>query len=732
MADGSIRIDVDVLAENAKQTLEELRSKFDQTGGSADKLATDDLDRLDNAIRQANTEAERLTATIARMKAGLQFLDGEERVGEIQSIQQMEAELSKVQRTEQQLSKQSEYNATQQAHMTNETKNTSRAMKNVSKESSNVSKSIGGGVKKLGRYALALFSIRSLYTGISRLARGFLQSNSEAGKQAQAQLQYISSVLQSTIAPVITTILNMVATLMGYLASLLKTFFGIEISTAKTKKNIGSGTDAIKKQNKELKKQVAGFDEVNVLSKDTADNQGGGGGGGTPPVFAPSINTDLFEKSLAKLKELFEPFLTTMKNIDFEPLLDSLRQLGEAFKETLSIIGTSIVNMVNNTLAPFIELMAEEILPRFFLALKDIVLALNPLLEFMLTELVEPLFHWFMLDFVPAGMEIIISTLELLKPLIDIVRQAFERVWNDTWKPLFSWLGDKAVKVLENINDLIGIMTGELEENDDSWVDTLATVMRFVTYALVLTTTIKLIGKALGLVTGALAIISTAWVNFKAILGAVRLTVLLMTTSLAGIVTIVAVLVTALVGLGTNWREIVADMKDIGRDLLGFFTGIVEFLKGVFTLDWKRAWSGLVLAFRSIISGIANIFKLPINIVIDGLNSFIRGINRIQIPNWVPGVGGRGINIGQMPRLARGAIVNSPTIAQVGEQGTEAVIPLENNTQGLQMLADLLDDRMGGGSSQNINLVVDGRTLATVVNKQNNKLDLATNGGYKL
>jgi SLT domain-containing protein len=48
----------------------------------------------------------------------------------------------------------------------------------------------------------------------------------------------------------------------------------------------------------------------------------------------------------------------------------------------------------------------------------------------------------------------------------------------------------------------------------------------------------------------------------------------------------------------------------------------------------------------------------------------------VKLPKWIPGIGGKGINIPEIPNLAAGGIVTSPTIARIGEAGPEAVIPL--------------------------------------------------------
>lgn len=93
--------------------------------------------------------------------------------------------------------------------------------------------------------------------------------------------------------------------------------------------------------------------------------------------------------------------------------------------------------------------------------------------------------------------------------------------------------------------------------------------------------------------------------------------------------------------------------KDI-QSVTGVLSGIISFVKNVFTGNWRGVWKSIKDIFSSYISGLANIFKSPLNAIIDGLNSFIKGANKIKIPEWVPGVGGKGINLPTIPRLRVG------------------------------------------------------------------------------
>ena len=84
------------------------------------------------------------------------------------------------------------------------------------------------------------------------------------------------------------------------------------------------------------------------------------------------------------------------------------------------------------------------------------------------------------------------------------------------------------------------------------------------------------------------------------------------------------------------------------------FMSIIDFIKNVFTGNWRGAWENVKNIFSNIISGIANVFKFPINLIIDGMNAFIKGLNKLKIPDWVPGVGGKGLNIPLLKKLRVG------------------------------------------------------------------------------
>lgn len=100
------------------------------------------------------------------------------------------------------------------------------------------------------------------------------------------------------------------------------------------------------------------------------------------------------------------------------------------------------------------------------------------------------------------------------------------------------------------------------------------------------------------------------------------------------------------------------------------FSGFIDFITGIFTGNWKKAWQGVVDIFGGIFDGIVAVAKIPINNMITLINGFIRGLGKVKVPDWVPGVGGKGINISELPYLAKGGhLINGQAI--VGEAGPE-------------------------------------------------------------
>ena len=149
-------------------------------------------------------------------------------------------------------------------------------------------------------------------------------------------------------------------------------------------------------------------------------------------------------------------------------------------------------------------------------------------------------------------------------------------------------------------------------------------------------------------------------------------------------------------------------VKPIIDALQSVFENLIGFIKNVFSGNWSAAWDNVVGYFKSVWEGMKAIFTAPINWFIDGINLFIGGLNKLKIPDWVPVVGGKGINIPLIPKLATGGFTDGISIA--GEAGMEAVISFDpahrNENIGYWMesgrMLGVLDDASGGSSDSSL------------------------------
>lgn len=111
--------------------------------------------------------------------------------------------------------------------------------------------------------------------------------------------------------------------------------------------------------------------------------------------------------------------------------------------------------------------------------------------------------------------------------------------------------------------------------------------------------------------------------------------------------------------------------------VLSVFDGIIKFVSGVFTGNWKKAWEGVKEIFSGVFSSFAALCKAPINSVIAIINGAISGINKLglKIPDWVPVLGGKdfSINIPKIPQLYKGTNNWMGGLVQVHERGGEII-----------------------------------------------------------
>ena len=90
------------------------------------------------------------------------------------------------------------------------------------------------------------------------------------------------------------------------------------------------------------------------------------------------------------------------------------------------------------------------------------------------------------------------------------------------------------------------------------------------------------------------------------------------------------------------------------NNITNIFRNLIDFVKNVFTGNWRGAWNNVKEIFSNAVSGLASIFKAPLNAIVDAWNGLASSIGSISIPEWVPGVGGNSYSLPRMSRLKIG------------------------------------------------------------------------------
>lgn len=161
------------------------------------------------------------------------------------------------------------------------------------------------------------------------------------------------------------------------------------------------------------------------------------------------------------------------------------------------------------------------------------------------------------------------------------------------------------------------------------------------------------------------------------------------------VVTTVGPVISHVVGtIGDVVGTVIGVIADVIGGILSSLSGLLDFLTGVFTGNWEKAWSGIQQFIRGIWDGIWGIVKGAVNLIIDGLNLLWGAVYSVA-SGIVNGIGGIAEVIGDLfgqdwgfsmpaeppliPKLAAGGLAYGPTLAMIGEgRHREAVLPLSS------------------------------------------------------
>ncbi|WP_196002015.1 hypothetical protein [Clostridium sp. 1001271B_151109_B4] len=484
-----------------------------------------------------------------------------------------------------------------------------------------------------------------------------------------------------------------------------------------------------KKATKDAKGFLAGFDEINKVNQNSSDSDSGSGssgGGSAGGVDIPIFNIEEQEGALTQLTGKVEEFALKVRNA-FISIANFIKKHKEII---ISLVSGLVVGIIGVFIAANWGTIVSTISGIFIPLItwfKNLALAM---------EFSTPLkvFSYGLFGISPVALGVVAAIAAATAAIVYLwqTSDSFRQALIDGWNALISALTPywEAIKrALLLIGDiLITVLTPILLVLRDAWCTVVDNIVK-ITMSLwtnCIAPVVKFLGECLKKIIDGLSEIWEAWKpTIEKIMGVVML---VWDTCLKPFVNwLGSTFIQAFKNIGDYIKPILDSLKTM-------FSGLIDFIVGVLTGNWQKAWQGIVDIFRGIFNGIEAIAKKPINAIIKAINSMIGGLNKIKLPDWVPGFGGMGINIPKIPMLAQGGIVDKATLSIVGEQGSEAVVPLKNNTEWMDTLRGIMTSAFmqamqGGVRSSNesygvgdLILQIDGSIIGKVALNQLKKM----------
>lgn len=730
MADGKVTISTELDNKKLEGDLSRLTRKIETL---EDRLSRQRSERspLVEQSAQLSVNLDKAGATLERMKSGGEFFTSGAIREQEAIVQRLQKEWDTVQSRVEKYDANIRNTAAELDRQKEKAGGIAQQLAKASKSSDKMAKAQERAQKSAHKFSLRLREvIRSalVFTLITQALGKFrewmgkvIRTNQEAAAamaRLKGALLTMVQPLLNIIIPAFVALVNILTRVISVIAQIFAMLSGKTIdSSKKSAAALNKETEALEgvgSAAKEARSQLAGFDEINQLS---GDNSGGGGGSSGPVAPDFDFDADLTDSQLKNILGLVEMIAAGILAWKLgNGFLDSL---GKFAGLLLAINGG--IGLAQAAMDAWTNGVSWENLLEMLARAAELVLGL-----------------WIAFGKVGAGIGLVISGLTMLATGF---HDAFENGWN-LQNTLLSMAGLFATGLG------IALLTG-------SWIPALIGGIAAVLLAFTVAT-----GHGEELLAGVRTMME-GFVDFftgvftgdieKAIGGIGKI--------FDGLGVVVGALIDGLRDtlLGfLDWldektggklhniiefaKKIVAGFFDTPKEAYqGFidgmklaFQGVIQFLTGVFTGDWEMAWEGVKNIFKGAWNGIISLVEGAINLLINGINALINGFNKVlsmgdAVAEKLFGTTVRVPTISDVsiPRLASGAVVppNREFMAVLGDnkKETEIVSPLSTMKQALM---EAMQEVGGGGNNRTIqvNLVVDGKTLARVVVPQINDM----------
>lgn len=376
-------------------------------------------------------------------------------------------------------------------------------------------------------------------------------------------------------------------------------------------------------------------------------------------------------------------------NCIVKPFIDNQDKIKEALTNTLKPIGMvlSVLNTsIRETFEKIFQVYDEKIRPAF----EGIAEGLSALLAVILdtyNQYIAPVLDELAVNFTEVWQEHIQPVIDKAVELFGKLADCISVVWQNVLVPFSNWITTTIVPVLAPVFESLGKTVlrvfGAIADTVGGFIDILGGILDFIT----------------GVFTGDW---DKCWEGFVSVVNGAKDMLAGMSEQIIEIVGAVPRAVSSLIGsmvenADVQWKKIQENFSNSAEAIKNTLEG----LKNIAIYIFRTMWITLKSIINSILGGIEKM----VNGVVKGINGVIRTLNglKFDIPEWIPGMGGKSfrLNIGEMkgvsiPRLAKGGIVRTPTLAMMGENSKkEAVVPLDRNLEWRDAIVDKIIEKMG-------------------------------------
>lgn len=496
-------------------------------------------------------------------------------------------------------------------------KNSFKGLPKLTQNITNNIKGMGTGVKNgLGhilKYAMALFSLRSIYSVLSSCAQSWLSSQNAGAKQLSANINYMKYAMGSAFAPVIQYVTGLVYQLMKAIQSVVYALFRVNIFAKASASSYASMAGSAKKAKNETKQLAGVHDEINNVQSN--DNSDSGSGGASPSFDLSGIDTQM-----SPLAQKFYDF--------FKPLVDSWNQYGtqviEAFKNSVGGIGQAISAMWNSVETLFTNGTIYSIIANILNSIGQIGVAWANAWnnDNNGTEIVQGIAN--MIDDITNAILNLVSSTGF-QSFLDGVLSAFSGIVQFI-EPIVSGFSEMAEKILEIVLSSIGDVLKTVG-------DALQTIAQNKTVSEIL----KAVGGAIAIVVGAIVL----WNIAQAILNGLMGLFAILTSPITLIILAVIAAITAIIVVVKNWGTISEWFQNLWVKITEKLQEIWNNIKLFFVNLWnsiidkiKTVWNGIKDFLSNLWNGILNIVKTVFSAVATFFSNVWNNIRGTALAVW--------------------------------------------------------------------------------------------------